>query len=120
MANTNENEKRLEAQQKRKAFWKWAYRLRSVILAIPVAAAAVIIAIHNQALLPATVGFHMQASGEYAYEVTKIVAVLGPVAVTAVCLLMTFCSRKVLYPWLISVFSLVLPLFIYFSSTFPG
>ena len=120
MANTDENEKRLEAKQKRKAFWKWAYRLRSVILAIPVALATVIIAIHNQALLPATVGFQLQANGEFAFEVSKIVAVLGPVAVTAVCLLMTFCSRKVLYPWLISVFSLVLPLFIYFMSTFPG
>ena len=120
MANTNENEMRLEAKLRRKAFWKWVYRLRSVILAIHVALATVVIAIHNQAVLPSAVGFYMLTSGEYSFEVTKIVAVLGPVAVTAVCLLMTFCSRKVLYPWLISVFSLVLPLFIYFMSVFPG
>ena len=116
MATTNEN----EARMKRKAFWKWAYRLRSVILAIPVALAAVIIAIHNQATLPDTVAFQIQASGEQAFEVAKTVAVLGPVAVTAVCLLMTFCSRKVLYPWLISVYSLALPILIHFMSTFPG
>jgi len=120
MGYNSDDAKRLENRRKWKEVWKWAYRLRSVVLSIPVAVAAVIIAIHNQALLPATVGFHVQASGAYAFTVAKIVAVLGPVAVTAVCLLMTFCSRKVLYPWLISVFSLVLPIFIYFTNTFPG
>lgn len=97
--------------------WKWLYRLRSVFLAIPVAAIAVILAIRNQAMLPDMVGFSMQASGEFAYLVGKGVAVLGPLAVTAVCLLMTFCSRKVLYPWLISLFSLVLPIVIYLTNT---
>ena len=116
----NPNEKRKVDKEKLRSLWKWAYRLRSVVLSIPVAAAAVIIALHNQVRLPATVGFNMQASGEYAIEVAKSIAVLGPAAVTAVCLLMMFCSKKVLYPWLISVFSLVLPLFIYFTNTFPG
>lgn len=116
----NTNEKRKLRKERMRSLWKWAYRLRSVVLAIPVAAIAVIIALHNQVRLPKTVGFNMQASGEYAIEVAKTVAVLGPVAITALCLLMTFCSKKVLYPWLISVFSLVLPLFIYFTNTFPG
>ncbi len=118
MGNTNGN--REIKKERRRAFWKWAYRLRSVVLSIPVAAIAVIIALHNQVRLPATVGFNMQASGEYAIEVANTVAVIGPLVVTAVCLLMTVCSKKVLYPWLISVFSLVLPLFIYFTNTFPG
>ena len=116
----NTNDKRQLNKEKMRTLWKWAYRLRSVVLSIPVAAIAVIIALHNQVRLPDTVGFNMQASGEYAFEVAKTVAVFGPVAVTALCLLMTFCSKKVLYPWLISVFSLVLPLFIYFTNTFPG
>jgi multidrug efflux pump subunit AcrB len=103
-----------------KAVWKWVYRLRSVILAIPVAAGAVILAIHNQANLPDEVGINIQASGEYAEMVGKSVAVLGPLAVTAVCLLMVFCSRKVLYPWLISLFSLALPILIYITNIFPG
>lgn len=107
-----------ETAQKLKTLWKWAYRLRSVVLAIPVAFGAVVLAIHNSAKLPALVGFSLQASGEYAQMVGKGVAVLGPLAVTAVCLLMVFCSRKVLYPWLISVFSLVLPIVIYITNTF--
>ena len=118
MGNTKDN--REIKNDKMRVFWKWAYRLRSVVLSIPVAAIAIIIALHNQVRLPATVGFNMQASGEYAIEVANTVAVLGPLAVTAICLLMTLCSKKVLYPWLISVFSLVLPLFIYFTNTFPG
>ena len=103
-----------------KSIWKWVYRLRSVILAIPVAVGAVALALHNQAKLPDAVGINIQASVEYAEMVVKSVAVLGPLAVTAVCLLMVFCSRKVLYPWLISLFSLALPLLIYITNVFPG
>lgn len=105
---------------KLRTIWKWAYRLRSVVLAIPVAVAAVFLAIYNMATLPAMVGIDLQATGEYAQTISKGVAVMGPLALTAVCLLLTFCSRKVLYPWLISVFSLVLPLLLMLTSTFPG
>ena len=104
--------------QKLKSFWKWAYRLRSVILAIPVAAIAAFLAIYNEATLPSKVGINLQANGEYAQMVSREVAVFGPLAVTAVCLLMTFCSKKVLYPWLISLFSLVLPLVILLTNAF--
>lgn len=103
-----------------KTFCKWAYRLRSVILAIPVALGALVLAIHNQARLPSMVGLNLQANGEYALMVGKSIAVLGPLVVTAACLLMMFCSRKVLYPWLISLFSLALPLMVYFTNMFPG
>ena len=110
--------------EKKKMGWKallqWAYKLRSVLLAIPIAVGAVILAIFNQANLPDVVGINMQASGEYAETISKAVAVLGPLALTAVCLLMMFISRKVLYPWLISLFSLVLPLLLYVTNFFPG
>lgn len=103
-----------------KTIWKWIYRLRSVILAIPVAVASIVLALYNQTNLPETVGINIQATGEYAQTVSRSVAVLGPLAVTAVCLLMVFISRKVLYPWLISLFSLVLPLLILITNIFPG
>lgn len=117
MGNANRNNNS-EKREKLRAWWKWAYRLRSVILAIPVAAGAVILALINQVKLPAQVGINLQANGEYAQMVGKGVAVLGPLAVTAVCLLMMFCSRKVLYPWLISLFSLALPLVILLTNAF--
>ena len=103
-----------------KSVWKMIYRLRSVILAIPVAVCAAILALHNQANLPDTVGLNIQANGEYAILLSKGVAVFGPLALTAVCLLMVFASKKVVYPWLVSIFSLVLPLLIYFTNFFPG
>lgn len=118
MGNSENREK--STWQTLRSVGKWVYRLRSVILSIPVAIAAVILAIHNQANLPDMVGLNIQASGEYAEVISKGVAVMGPLAVTAVCLLLMFCSRRVVYPWLISVFSLALPLVLYFTNIFPG
>jgi len=115
-----ENQEKKSGMDTVRSVWKWVYRLRSVILAIPVAVGAIVLALHNQANLPETVGINIQATGEYAQTVGRSVAVLGPLAVTAVCLLMVFCSRKVLYPWLISLFSLVLPLLVYITNVFPG
>lgn len=98
----------------------WIYKLRSVLLAIPVAVAAVILAIRNASLLPAQVGIDMQSNGEFLYLMDKSVAVLVPLAITGICLLLTFFSKRVAYPWLISVFSLLLPLVILLINTFPG
>jgi hypothetical protein len=118
MSNTDKNTK--DFWQVFRSVCRWIYKLRSVILVIPVAVAAVILALHNQANLPEVVGLNIQASGEYAETISRSVAVFGPLAVTAVCLLMVFCSRRVIYPWLISVFSLAVPLVLYFTNIFPG
>ncbi|MBO5078762.1 MAG: hypothetical protein J6B67_03655 [Oscillospiraceae bacterium] len=101
----------------------WVYKLRSVFLAVPVAFAAVLLALDNLIKLPEKVELCMPAGEGLAVqiiELNKLVAVFGPLVITALCLVMVFCSRRVAYPWLISVFSLVLPLFIYFASVFPG
>ena len=100
--------------------WKWIYKLRSVVLAIPVVVIAVYLAVQNMALLPGEVGILLQTNGEFSVSVAKLVAVMGPLAVTAVCLLMMFLSKKVIYPWLISLFSLALPILLLFVNTFPG
>ena len=76
------------------------------------------LAVRNMAQLPEQVGINLQANGEYALVVSRGVAVMGPLAVTAVCLLMMFCSRRVTYPWLISLFSLVLPLLLVVTNLF--
>ena len=99
---------------------KLAYKLRSVLLSIPVIIGAIALAVRNASKLPLEVGLNLQASGEYARIVSRSVAVMGPLAVTAVCLLMMFISRRVVYPWLISLFSLVLPLLIWFTNVYPN
>lgn len=99
---------------------RWAYKLRSVLLAIPVVFAAIVLALQNIAKLPAKVGLDLQVTGEYALVVSKALAVAGPLAITGVCLVLMFLSRRVLTPWLVSVFSLVLPIVILVINTFPG
>lgn len=103
-----------------KSFWTWVFRLRSVGLAIPVAVGAVGLAVYNEATLPAMVGIDLLASGEYSQMIAREVAVLGPLALTALCLLLMFCSRRVIYPWLISLFSLALPILILITNIFPS
>ena len=98
---------------------QWAYKLRSVLLAIPVAIGAITLAIQNMAKLPEQVGINLQASGEYSMMVGRGLAVFAPLGVTAVCLLFMFCSRRVIYPWLVSLFSLALPLLLLITNTFP-
>ncbi len=97
----------------------WIYRLRSVLLAIPVVVAAFILAKENMEKLPEFVGINMQTTGEFAMMIERDVAVFLPLIVTAACLLMMFISRKVLYPWLISIFSLLIPLLLWFTNVFP-
>lgn len=98
--------------------WKWVYRLRSIVLAMPVLITSVVLAIYNFVNLPEIIGINVQATGEYTQAITRGVAVMGPFALTAVCLLLMFCSKRVLYPWLISVFSLALPFVFMLTSSF--
>lgn len=98
--------------------WRWIYRLRSVVLAVPVLVAAIALAIYNMTHLPEIVALNMTTSGEFTQAVTRGVAVMGPLALTAICLMLMFFSKRVLYPWLVSVFTLVLPLLFLFAGAF--
>lgn len=91
-------------------------RLRKIFMAIPVVWAALKIAALNMERLPELVGFNIQSSGEFAAMVSREYAVYGPLGVTAFCLLLMFCSRKTVYPWIVSIFSLVLPFLIYYTN----
>ena len=114
------NEDKMTFGSVMKEIGRWIYKLRSVLLAIPVAAGAIILAVRNMAQLPEEVGLNLLATGEFQMTVSRNVAVLGPLAVTVFCLLMMFCSRRVLYPWLISIFSLVLPIVLLLTNMFAG
>ena len=100
--------------------WKWIYRLRSIWLTVPVALVAVRIATWNLNHLPETVGIYLLSDGSYQWMVDRMAAVVGPLGVTAACLFLMFCSRRVVYPWLISIFTLMLPILIYITNVFPA
>lgn len=96
---------------------QWCYKLRSLVLSIPVFVCAGALAIRNARLLPDMVGVNMLASGDYQWYISRGAAVLIPFAVTTVCLLMMLISKKILYPWLISLFSLALPLVVWLTNS---
>lgn len=92
---------------------QWIFRLRKVFMALPVLYAAMELAKKNLEELPEMVGFDIQSTGEFAQMISRDTAVYGPLALTCVCLILMLMSRKTIYPWLISIFSLVLPLLIW-------
>ena len=98
----------------------WIYRLRKIILMIPVMYGAIRLAAYNSEHLPESVGIMLQSTGEYAQMITRNQAVFAPFVVTAACLLLMLCSRKTLYPWIISLFSLALPILILFTNVYPA
>ncbi len=96
------------------------FRLRKLVLAVPVIYWALKLAMYNRENLPEQVGINLQSSGEFAQMISRDMAIMGPLGLTAACLLLMFCSRKAMYPWAISVFTLVLPLLILFSNLYPA
>lgn len=99
--------------------WDRIAKYKKIILAVPVAASALIMAMVNMFSLPALVGFGLQSDGAYSFEIIREVAVLGPLLISAICLLLLLASKRTLTPWMVSVASLLLPLFILFTNTFP-
>jgi hypothetical protein len=104
---------------------KWTYKLRAFVLAIPIVAIAVILAVSNMATLPAAVAIGLPniVNGILVFQevlVSKILAVFIPLLVTAFCLLMMFLSKRISFPFLVSLFSLILPIFFSIAAKLPG
>lgn len=95
------------------------YRLRAIFLAIPVVYYALKLAAYNMQNLPEEVGIGLQSTGEFAYMVSRELAVLGPLVLTGCCLVLMVCSRKAIYPWAVSIFTLVMPLLLLISNLYP-
>jgi hypothetical protein len=100
--------------------WKVIYHLRKIVLAVPVLLGALRLAFYNLEHLPEQVGLNLQTNGEFAKMIARETAVYGPLAVTGVCLLLMFLSRKSMYPWIISLFSLVLPVLLLLTNLYPA
>lgn len=103
---------------------QWVYKLRSVFMAIPVLTAAVILAIRNSRNLPEKIAVYFPSfSAEKVIikltELDRGTAVTIPLLLTIACLALMFCSKRTTYPWIISIFSLVLPLFFLFVGMYP-
>ena len=97
----------------------WLFRLRKFVLAAPVVYYALTLAEYNRTHLPEQVGINLQSTGEFAQYISRNMAVMGPLALTGGCLVLMFCSRKAMYSWAISVFTLALPLLLLLSNAYP-
>lgn len=96
------------------------YRLRGIFMAIPVIFAALKLAVYNSEHLPLLVGINLQSTGEFSQMISRQTAVTAPLIITGGCLVLTLFSRKNLYPWLISVFSLVIPILLLITNNYPA
>ena len=96
------------------------YHLRKIFMAAPVAYMALRIAAYNMSHLPEQVGVNLQTTGEFAMQISRYAAVIGPLGITAGCLVMMFFSRKAMYAWAISIFTLALPILLLVSNMYPA
>ena len=66
-----------------------------------------------------TVGKINRVISTIAQYISRDLAVMGPLALTGGCLILMFCSRKAMYSWAISIFTLALPLLLLLSNAYP-
>lgn len=103
-----------------KITWKVIYHLRAVLMAIPVLIVAFRLAAYNSEHLPLLVGIDLQSTGEFARTISRQSAVTFPLVITGGCLVLTALSRKNFFPWIISIFSLVIPVLLLITNGYPA
>lgn len=96
------------------------YHMRKIVMTIPVVYYALKLAVYNQQHLPVEVGLFLQSNGDFLRMVSRPNAVLWPVVLTFACLFLMFFSRKAMYAWAISIFTLALPVLILISNIYPA
>lgn len=96
------------------------YRARKLIMALPVAYFALRLAYYNSLHLPSQVGIFLQNNGYFLRMIDRGTAVVVPLAVNFGCLALMMFSRKAMYAWAISIFSLALPLLVLISNIYPA
>lgn len=98
----------------------WLFRLRKFIMAAPVVYYALKLYAYNAEHLPETVGLGLQATGAFSVTIARSMALMGPFALTMGCLVLMFFSRKAMYTWAISIFTLTLPVLVLVSNVYPA
>lgn len=100
--------------------WRWAFELRKIIMAIPVVVLMFALADQCRRRLPETVGLKLLADGTFEQMMSRDGAISLTMVITTGCLVLMFFSRKTVYPWIISLMSLLLPLLLIVTNTFPA
>lgn len=97
-------------------FFQVVYRLRGLLLSIPVVVAAILMAVYSSRYLPAQVGLFMQSSGTYQFYISRTLAITVPLIITGASVTLTLCAKKITFPWFISLFSLIVPAILWLTT----
>jgi hypothetical protein len=100
--------------------WRLSFELRKVVMAVPVVLVMLRLADECRKRLPETVGINLLANGNFERLMALETAISYMMSITIGCLVLMFFSRKTIYPWLISIFSLALPILLIVTNVFPG
>ncbi len=110
--------------------WRYMFMFRGLIMAAPVATMSIILASKCNTDLPDSVLVTLPAINAQAEDslfgflvfrteyLAHGTAVMAPLILTSACLLLMLCSKRIFYPWLISVFTLVLPVFLLLTNNY--
>lgn len=96
------------------------YRARKLIMALPVVYYALRLAYYNSIHLPSEVGIFLQNNGNFLRMIDRGTAVVLPLAINFGCLALMMFSRKAMYTWAVSIFSLALPVLLLISNIYPA
>lgn len=100
--------------------WRFSYELRKVIMAIPVVILMLDLANECRQRLPEMVGINLLTNGGFEQLIARETAIAATMAITVICLVFMFLSRKTVYPWLVSLLSLLLPVLLIVTNVFPA
>ena len=100
--------------------WRLAFELRKIVMAVPVVLLMLRLADECRERLPETVGINLLSNGNFERLMARESAISYMMSITIACLVFTFFSRRTIYPWLISLFTLVLPILLILTNVFPG
>lgn len=95
---------------------KWIWRLRGLFMAIPVVILAWKLAAYCNVNLPENVGVNLLSTGEFQQYISRQSAVMVPFYITLGCLGLMCCSRKPLALWVVSIFSMAIPLLLLLTN----
>ena len=99
---------------------KVIFHMRKIFLTLPVLWAAFKVCAYAKEMLPENVGVWLLESGDYQFMLGREASLLSCLAVTAVCLGLMFLSRRTILPWVVSLFTLVLPIMLVLTNMYPA
>ena len=100
--------------------WRIGFELRKIIMSIPVVVIMLGLADQCRKRLPEMVGIELLENGDFQQMIARESAISITMGITVGCLVLMFFSRKTIYPWIISLMSLLLPLLLIVTNTFPA